>query len=178
MPKIFFIPEVSSTLTYCKENLESLENGTIIYTDSQTQGRGQFGRKWFSDVKNNVYMSIVLKPENSNKLDKLTLMSGEAVKKTIEAYGLKPEIKLPNDVLIEGKKICGILCESVFSGEKLKGVVVGIGVNINMKTTEIEKIGVRATSMNIELNRDIDRIEFIERLRNNFFNMYEQLSGG
>jgi len=172
---LIYIEEPESTNDYAKANIDVLEDRCAVYAERQSAGKGQFGRVWMSDVSDNVYMSLVLKPKEMQNLDKLTVYAGEAVKKTLESYGVKPSIKLPNDVLIGGKKICGILTESIFCGESLKGVVVGFGININMSEFELKSVDIPATSLNLETGFKIKRIEFINCLLDNFFKQYDEL---
>ena len=176
---IEFISEIDSTNTYARQALADLPNFKVISADLQTGGRGQFERSWLSSAKNggNCYISIVLKPENIEHLGELTKYSSLAVAKTLEAYGFAPRLKYPNDVLVEGKKIAGVLAESVFIGKVLKGVIVGIGVNLNLEAEELNMINIvdiGATSIYNEIGENVDKNEFIERLIGNFFENYEE----
>lgn len=172
---LIYIDEPDSTNDYAKANIEELPDRAVIYTNRQKAGKGQFGRVWVSDFPENVYMSLVLKPKKIQNLDKLTIFSGEIVKETLEQYGVKPVIKPPNDVLIGEKKICGILTESIFCGETLKGIVVGFGININMSEFDLKSIDIPATSLNLEIGCNVNRIEFINCLLDNFFKRYDEL---
>lgn len=174
MFKITLTDEIDSTSKYAKRRLSELEDFDVISADYQTDGHGQFERKWFSSRENggNCYISLVLKPENISHLNELTQFTSLMVLKTLEGYGLVPQIKYPNDVLIDGKKISGVLAESVFIGNVFKGVVVGIGVNLNMDSNEIKNIDVPVTSVFLEKGENIDKNLFIGRLLANFANAY------
>ena len=93
---------------------------------------------------------------------------------TLEEYGLKPKFKYPNDILIEGKKIAGFLCESEFLGENLKGVIVGCGINLNLDEDEIKNIDIPATSIFLEIGKNVDKQEFLDKFLDNFINNYDE----
>lgn len=175
MHKIIHLDEIDSTSVYARKNLEKLNDFEVVSADIQTLGHGQFGRKWYSSNKNggNIYISIVLKPKNIEHLNELTRHASAKVAQTLEEYGLKPVFKYPNDVLIENKKISGILAESVFLGSEFMGVVVGIGVNLNLDIQEAKNIDIPATSVFIETGKNIDKNEFLGKLLNNFKNGWE-----
>ena len=115
MHKIIHLDEIDSTSVYARKNLQNLNDFEVVSANIQTLGHGQFERKWYSSNKNggNIYISIVLKPQNIEHLNELTRYASFKVAQTLEMYGLKPKFKYPNDVLIDGKKISGILAESV-----------------------------------------------------------------
>ena len=170
---------IDSTSAFARRNLSELPDRKIISADVQTAGHGQFERKWFSSNKNggNCYISIVLKPENIEHLDELTKYSSLAVAKTLDAYGFEAKLKYPNDVLVNGKKIAGILAESVFIGNTFRGVIVGIGVNLNLEAEELNMVNmvdIAATSIYNETGENVDKNEFIARLLGNFFENYEE----
>ena len=106
MHRIIGFNELHSTNVYAHEHLEELNNFDIISTHLQTAGHGQFRRVWYSSDKNggNIYISIILKPDNLEHLNELTRYTALIAKETLEQYGLKPKFKYPNDILINGKK--------------------------------------------------------------------------
>ena len=175
MYRIKTFDTINSTSVFARKNLSDLADFDVISANIQTNGHGQFERKWLSSDKNggNCYISIVLKPKNIEYLGELTRYSSSIVSKTVEGYGLETRLKYPNDVLIGEKKISGVLAESVFIGNVLKGVIVGIGVNLNLEGEEINKIDTIATSIYNESGKVVDKNEFIERLLDNFFKDYE-----
>lgn len=175
--QVITLEEVDSTNVYAKNNLAAFEDKTIIHAFRQTSGRGRLNRKWVDLGIGNLFLSFVLKPSDCfNKVySNLTQYLSVVLAKLLEEYGLKPQIKWPNDVLIDGKKIAGILSETVMQGANFKGLVLGIGVNLNARQTDIEAIQDKAaTALNIELNQNIDMNEFIQKLADKFFADYDE----
>ncbi len=104
----------------------------VLAAEHQTEGRGQFGRKWLSKPGENLLFSIYFQPAiKPSEASTLTQTACQAVVEVLTSYLIPCEIKKPNDVLVNGKKICGILTESSSKGEKLEYVVVGMGLNVN-----------------------------------------------
>lgn len=166
---ILHFPEIHSTNSYAMENLADLQDRLIIIADKQTMGRGRFDRKWISDKVGNVYLSIVLK---DIALTNLTPYLAETVCNVLQTYGIKPQIKEPNDVMVDGKKICGILAQASTQANYLKGMVIGVGVNLNLNDDDLEKIDQPAISLNLLLGKPVNRDDFIEKLLDEFFKNY------
>lgn len=174
--KIIKLEKVDSTNNYAKLNLENLSDRTVIHALSQTSGRGRLNRSWVDLGEGNLFMSIVLKPSKTfNEIyPNITQYLSVALCKVLESYGLTPEIKWPNDVLISGKKIAGILSETVMSGSVLKGIVIGIGVNLNSDINSVSAIPDKlATSLNLELGKNVDLNKFMTELNDEFFKNYD-----
>ena len=175
---IIHLDEVNSTNLYAKQNLEILSDRTIVIADKQTNGRGRFDRTWIDLGEENLFMTIILKPSSSfNEVyANLTQYLSVVLVKILEEYGLSPKIKWPNDVMVNDGKISGILSETVMQGSNFKGIVLGIGVNLNADKGDLKQIKERvATALNIELNREyIDKKLFTEKLLNEFFKNYEE----
>ena len=175
---IIHLDEVNSTNLYAKQNLEILSDRTIVIADKQTNGRGRFDRTWIDLGEGNLFMTIILKPSSSfNEVyANLTQYLSVVLVKILEEYGLSPKIKWPNDVMVNDAKISGILSETVMQGSNFKGIVLGIGVNLNTDKGDLKQIKERvATALNIELNREyIDKKLFTEKLLNEFFKNYEE----
>lgn len=173
-----YLNEVDSTNLYGKRNLDTLADKTVISACRQTLGRGRLSRAWLDLGKGNLYVSIILKPSETfdEKFANLTQYLSVVLCKTLETYGLKPEIKWPNDVLINGKKIAGILCETVMQANNFKGLVLGFGVNITANRNDVSKVVDKAvTSLAIELENDIvDSQKFLYDLINLFFEDYNK----
>lgn len=171
-----YIENIDSTNLWAKCNLETLEDKTVVYAKSQNQGRGRLQRSWVDLGEGNLFMSLVLKPsENFDETySNLTQLMSVSLCKVLESYGLNPEIKWPNDVLINGKKIAGILSEASVKGSIFKGLVLGVGVNLNAKKEDFSKIDKVVTSLNLELNKTIDMIEFKDKLVKEFFSNYDE----
>lgn len=180
---IINLEEVDSTNLYAKQNFALFDDKTAIIANRQTAGRGRFDRKWIDLGGENLFMSIVLKPSTifDCKYSNLTQYMCVVLAKTLEDYGLKPTIKWPNDVMVNNKKIAGILSETVIQGQNFYGLVLGIGVNINAEKDDLKQIKERvATALNIELKRAYeDKNLFAKKLLNNFFENYREfLDGG
>lgn len=126
--------------------------GLCIIARQQTAGRGRHGRTWVSDKDSGLYFSIVLRPKLEMRfLPLITLMAGVAVHDMLAEIGLKPDIKWVNDILINGKKICGILAETV---DTSKGLAVIVGIGINLKSSNFPpEIANTATSVKAETGR-------------------------
>lgn len=168
--------KLDSTNSYAKANIEQLSDKTIITTKHQTNGRGRLQREWLDLGDNNLYMTIVLKPElkDLNIYSNLTQYLSVILCKLLESYNLTPQIKWPNDVLINGAKIAGILSESIVSGTNIKGILIGIGVNLNVKKENLTLVtDKKVTSLNLETGKTIDIKEFRENLCNAFFAEYD-----
>jgi len=132
----------ASTNTYAFELAESgAGHGTVVWTDEQTSGRGQFDRTWVSEKGKDLLFSIILRPKISPKdAPQLTVKVAEILKQIFSNYFEVSDdvltIKEPNDILLKNKKVCGILTESSSRGEKLDFVIIGIGVNINSSPSQ------------------------------------------
>lgn len=173
--KILEFNSIDSTNTYCLKHFEDIKDKTAITALEQTAGRGRFTRTWVSGNFENIYLSFVLKPHNLKYIANLTQYLSVATAKIIESYGVETEIKYPNDVLVNGKKICGILCESSLKKNVIQGVVLGIGVNLNMPQEILDSIDRPATSLNIVTGHKIDRKKFLNSLITEFFKEYDSV---
>ncbi|MGC8938865.1 MAG: biotin--[acetyl-CoA-carboxylase] ligase, partial [Thermodesulfovibrio sp.] len=151
--EIVVYDEVESTNSKANELLkQGYPSGTVVIADRQTKGKGRLGRTWISPSGKNLYMSIALKPGIPPKYATLlTLTSVVACTTALRRYTDIPVmIKWPNDMLIDDKKIGGILTEMKIEGEKIKSAVVGIGINVNMTEEDIpEEIKDIASSLKI-----------------------------
>ena len=177
MVKVIQLEEVDSTNSYGKKHIDECEDKTAIITKKQTSGRGRLNRSWVDLGEENLFLSIILKPsETFNEIyPNLTQYLSVTLCKVIESYGIQTQIKWPNDVLIDGKKIAGILSETVMQGQKLKGIVLGVGVNLNSNHEKINAIPNKiATSLNIETQKAIDLKEFLNKLLTEFFEHYDE----
>lgn len=173
---IIFFEKLESTHTYAKQNICLLEDKTIISTDNQTSGYGRFKRSWVNLGKENIYMTFVLKPSDklSNIYANLTQYLSVCICKQLEETGLYPQIKWPNDVLLNNKKVSGILAEAIIKNNKLQGIVLSIGVNLNVSEKDLNKINQPVTGVNIELGRFVNKQEFTLKLIENFFKNYDE----
>ena len=175
--EVITLDKVESTNSYGKMNIDNLADRTVVRAKVQTNGRGRLNRSWVDLGENNLFLSIILKPSDSfNEIyPNLTQYLSVVLCKVLEKYGVTPQIKWPNDVLIDGKKIAGILSETVFEGQKLKGIVLGVGVNLNANRKAVSSIPDKlATALNLELNKDINADKFLEKLLEEFFANYDE----
>ncbi|MDO5155142.1 MAG: biotin--[acetyl-CoA-carboxylase] ligase, partial [Eubacteriales bacterium] len=158
-------------IPFSKEN--GGENGTVLLTDCQTAGRGRRGRSWISPVGVNVYFSILLRPDLlAERASMITLVAAMALARAVEEETkLEVNIKWPNDVVVNGKKICGILTESSTDMEYVNYVVVGIGVNCNQQEFS-DEIKETATSISIVLEKEINRNLLLASFMNQFEHYY------
>ncbi|HOK00941.1 MAG TPA: biotin--[acetyl-CoA-carboxylase] ligase [Spirochaetota bacterium] len=160
---------------------EGYPEGTIILAQQQTSGKGRLGRRWSSPYGKNIYISIISRPFISPMdAPKLTLTSAIAVFHTIEKFNISNvEIKWPNDILVNGKKICGILNEMKGDSDSVDFIITGIGININQKLNEFpEELQNTATSFEIIKNQTTGRVEVIKALLENFEKYYKMLTSG
>lgn len=173
---IIELDEVASTNLYAKANLSDLADRTVVCADKQTAGRGRFQRAWVDLGCGNIFMSIVLKPSSVFKplYTNITQYLSVVLCQVMEEYGLTPEIKWPNDVQIKGKKIAGILSETVVQGQNFKGLILGAGINLNAKQEDLSLIKDKeVTALNLELGKNIDKMEFLNKLLDKFFENYD-----
>ncbi len=172
------LKEVNSTNTYAKEKIDQLPDRTVVLANRQTAGRGRFNRNWIDMGEGNLFMSIILKPfSDFNPIySNLTQYMSVILCRVLEKYGLDVKIKWPNDVLVNGKKISGILSEAVVKGDNFNGLVLGVGVNLNADIDRLKLVTDKdVASLNIELSKEyVDKRLFTEKLLSEFFNDYEK----
>ncbi len=129
---VTLLEETDSTNSYLKQCAEQKREGAVVIAKTQTAGRGRLGRSFISP-ENGLYMSILLKPESTYLASQITAMAAVAVRRAIEKFSKDtPMIKWVNDILINGKKVCGILTETVFSGDIPQYSVLGVGINLHI----------------------------------------------
>jgi BirA family biotin operon repressor/biotin-[acetyl-CoA-carboxylase] ligase len=161
--RIHYFPEIGSTMDAARELAKKgAKEGTIVIAEAQTRGRGRLSRQWLSP-EGGIYFTLILRPRISPAYaPRMNLMAAVAVAATIrKLVGLKAELKWPNDVLIAGKKVCGILAEMDAEMDVANFVNVGIGINANASIPRFEKT---ATSLKDALGREISRKEFLSVL--------------
>ncbi len=155
---------------------EGAEHGTVVVAEEQTAGRGRLGRAWFSEKASGIYTSIILRPPLAPAAAPvLTLMAGLAAQKAVSSVtGLAVDIRWPNDLLVNGKKVCGILTEMSAEVDRLHAVVLGIGINVNhsLMPADLENI---ATSLRMEAHRGISRIQILVALLREIERHYQLL---
>ena len=162
--RIIYYASLTSTMEVAKQEAQrGAAEGTVIVADEQTTGRGRIKRTWLSP-RGNIALSVILYP-NLVYLPSLIMLASLAVVGSIEAVtGLKPQVKWPNDVLINGRKVCGILIESDVQGNMVNYAIIGIGVNVNLKLSAFPDLLLTATSLSDELGREVSRLDIIRQL--------------
>jgi len=160
-----YYSELESTNSTAREIAPSASEGTVVLAETQKNGRGRMGTEWQS-VPGGLWLSLILKPSIPlENLSKVTLVAGIAVANTLRNMGVDAHIKWPNDVLVKGKKICGILTEVSAEIGKVDYVVLGIGININVKLPDLkDDIRRDSTSIANEIGKPIDRTSFLASL--------------
>jgi len=156
---VVYFDSTSSTNDRAKEIAASgAREGTVVAAGRQTEGRGRFGKKWLSDSDGGIYASVILRPEApAADIARITLIAGLAVCAAIRSITLADAgIKWPNDIVINGRKVCGILAEMSAEAEHIDYLVVGIGINVNDESFA-DEISDRATSLHIETGERISR---------------------
>lgn len=147
--------------------------GTIVISEEQTAGRGQLGRNWYNPSRVNIAASIILRPELPIRdASKLTLMAASAFARSLQREGIDATIKWPNDLLLNGKKIGGILTEMQTEGDRIQAVILGFGFNVNGNTIPEELLH-RATSLKRETGVIHRRSELLARLLEDLESEYE-----
>jgi BirA family biotin operon repressor/biotin-[acetyl-CoA-carboxylase] ligase len=160
---------------------DGVKEGVVVFAESQTRGRGRLGRKWISPSHKGLWFSILLRPDlRPQETTQLTVASATALHRAIESeIGLKPEIKWPNDILICGKKVAGILTELSAELDKIRYVILGIGIDVNQDANEfpaeLKKI---ATSLKIEAGETISRAELATAILRELDKDYSRICGG
>jgi len=173
--KVIYLASVPSTMDTARAAaLKGAEEGTVVITGEQTGGRGRLKRQWVSP-KGNIALSIILYPDIAH-LPYLIMIASLAVVYSIESItGVKAQIKWPNDVLIDGKKVCGILIENQVKRGKAAYSIVGIGINVALKPTDYAEIADTAISLkNTKVKGDV-RLKLIKALLQEFDELYVNL---
>ena len=173
---LHFFDSIDSTNTYALQLAgEGAPEGTVVIADAQSGGKGRLGRTWVSPAGVNLYCSTILRPAiSAGKAPQVNLVAGVAVADTItEVCRIAPRIKWPNDVLVQGKKVCGILAEMQTRGEALQAIVVGIGVNINAQLEAFpEDLREKASSLGLVTGQLVDRAVFTASLLTHLEQLY------
>lgn len=151
--------------------------GTVVVAEEQTAGHGRLKRVWLTP-KGCVALSVILRP-NIVFLPRIIMLASLAVVRAVEQVtGLKADIKWPNDVLIGGKKACGILVENEVRKNTLVYAVIGIGINVNLQPIDFPDISATATSLSHETGEKVSRLELVRQLLIEMDKLYQDLSAG
>jgi len=171
--KILFLEEVDSTNNKAKQIALESQDGDVVVSETQHSGRGRRGREWHSP-KGGIYISFILKPNISpERAPQITLLSSVALVETLNSMKSKmnAKIKWPNDILISGRKISGILTELSSDMEKINYVVVGIGINLN---TDLEELPEKAASLKVEMRQEISVKLFLKSFFEHYDTVYQE----
>ena len=160
---------------------DGVKEGAVVFAESQTKGRGRLGRKWISPERKGLWFSVLLRPDlRPQETTQLTVASATALRRAIESEtGLRSEIKWPNDIVIGGKKVAGILTELSAELDRVRHVILGIGVDVNLGAGEFPpELRKLATSLKIESGRAISRAELATAILRELDSDYARICGG
>lgn len=168
--EVMVFDTVPSTNTTLAEMADSGSGeGMVVVADGQTGGRGRMGRDWFSPKGFNIYLSALFRPDiHPSYSPVFTFIASLSLIKTLRDFNFSPEIKWPNDVLIDGKKVAGVLTEMRLKQDKLDYVVVGVGLNVNLPEelikTNLSSEADKVTSLYLESGNELSREHVASRL--------------
>ena len=164
--EIIYKEEMESTQELARKlAINGAKNGSLIITNNQTKGKGTKGRIWETSKEKNITMTIILKPNlKIERLEGFTLEIAKVIKEGIqELYNYELAIKKPNDLLLNNKKICGILTQTASVGDKVNYILIGIGFDVNEENFNKELQSI-ATSLKIEYGKEFEREEIIVKI--------------
>lgn len=172
-PVKFYDSVDSTNLRALQEAEEGATEGTLVVADVQTAGRGRRGRNWQSPAGTNAYFTLILRPDHEpDRASMVTLVMALAVAEGIEAAcGLQARIKWPNDIVVNGRKVCGILSEMSAERGSLRHVVVGVGINVGLQDFAPE-LADKATSLQAECGVRVSRASLIAHVMKEFETCY------
>lgn len=171
--RLVYFTSTSSTQDIARrEAEEGAPEGTVVIAEEQTAGRGRLGRSWVSPAGNNLYLTLLLRPD----LPRLRVLGMAAPLAAVRAVktltGLEPVLKWPNDVLLSGRKLAGVLIDSELSGGDVQYALAGVGVNVNLDIEETPEVSSIATSIKREFGRAVSREDVLTALLNEFEALY------
>jgi BirA family biotin operon repressor/biotin-[acetyl-CoA-carboxylase] ligase len=177
--RLIYLTSTGSTMDVARLEAESGgADGTIVIAEEQTAGRGRFGRNWVSPGGKNLYFTLLLRPE-ARLMRPLSIVAPLAICRAIEgATALTPSIKWPNDVLLGGRKVSGVLIESETEGGSAKFALVGIGVNVNFDIPADSEIASIATSVKTLLGRETPREDLLAAMLNSIEELLDDERAG
>ena len=161
---------INSTNLFAKENASSFDKTKIycISAEEQTCGYGQFQRKWISPHGVNLYTTFYfIIPKTSLHLEMISIKAASCLQKVLLEMGFSADLKWPNDVLIQEKKVAGVLCETIFQDDFIE-IILGFGLNVNMDLDQLSKIDQKATSLYIESGRFLDKKALLKKIQKEF----------
>jgi BirA family biotin operon repressor/biotin-[acetyl-CoA-carboxylase] ligase len=176
--RTLYFPSLTTTMDIARqEALNNTPEGTAIIVDEQTAARGRLQRVWLNP-QGNIALSVILYPQKEN-LHTMIMGASLAVSDCIETVtGIRPDIKWPNDILIKGKKVGGILIESNIRENRVIYAIIGIGINVNIDVAAFPEIQSKATSLSYELGKDVSRLSLIRQLLKEIESYYLKSASG
>jgi BirA family transcriptional regulator, biotin operon repressor / biotin---[acetyl-CoA-carboxylase] ligase len=175
--EVIVLQQTGSTNDAVLEMARDLKEGFVLFAEQQTAGRGQRGNRWESPARKGLWFSILLRPKiDIHQSASLTAWAAGAVANTIqEEFSLKPNIKLPNDVRLDGRKVAGVLVEMRAQERAAHLAIVGIGINVNQSKQDFpEELRDQAISLAIALDRQVDRQRFAVAVLRNLDQAYRE----
>jgi BirA family biotin operon repressor/biotin-[acetyl-CoA-carboxylase] ligase len=160
---------------------DGVKEGAVVFAESQTHGRGRLGRHWNSPSRKGLWFSILLRPDlRPQETTRLTVCAATALWRAIQSVsGISAEIKWPNDILVRGRKLVGILTELSAELDRVRHVILGVGVNVNQTTSDFPpEIRKQATSLKIETGRQISRAELATAILRELDTDYARVCNG
>ena len=175
--RLLYFQELTSTMDEAaKLAAAGTEEGTVVVAETQNAGRGRKGRSWVSQ-QGNLYLSVVFRP-TLQTLPLVNILGGVATARAIrKVAGLEPRIKWPNDVLLNDKKVAGVLVESVVTGERVCYAVLGVGINVGLDATSVEGLAGQITSLS-DAGRPVPREDLLRQLLQDLDALYLQAVQG
>lgn len=173
--RILYYPELGSTMDEtARLAAEGADEGTVVIAEVQTEGRGRQGRSWVSQP-GNLLLSVLFRPDIS-QLPYISIVGGLAAARAVrKVAGLNPRIKWPNDLMLDGSKVAGILAESAIEGESVCYAVLGIGMNVAYYPGDNEEIAGIATSVNMAAGKEVPRESLLRQLLMELDDLYRRL---
>ena len=161
--RLLYYPDLSSTMDEAGKLGEGdAEEGAVVVAETQTAGRGRQGRNWVSQP-GNLLVSVLFRP-TLEALPFISIIGGVAAARAVrKVTGLEPQIKWPNDLLIQGRKVAGILAESAIAGDTVWYAVLGVGMNVSLNTDQTEEIASFATSVNAAAGKVVPREDLLRQ---------------
>jgi BirA family biotin operon repressor/biotin-[acetyl-CoA-carboxylase] ligase len=160
---------------------DGVKEGVVVFAESQTKGRGRLGRKWISPSNKGLWFSVLLRPDlRPQAATQLTVAAATAVSRAIRSQtNIVPEIKWPNDILVRGKKVAGILTELSAELDQVKYLILGMGIDVNLNVSEFPAdLRKTATSLKIETGRALHRAELATAILNELDIDYARICSG
>ena len=176
--RILFFHEISSTMDEAARQARSgADEGLVVVAEVQSAGRGRQGRNWVSSP-GNLYFSVLFRPDMT-ALPMIGILAGVAIVRAIRTRtGLDPRIKWPNDIMLQGKKVAGILVETAVHGDQVDHAVLGIGINVDLDLASLGDIQDFTTNLSVALGYPVSREDLLRQLLHDLDALYHQASQG